>query len=210
MRSNFPSETNEPIMTIDPDLLRTWGSRSRIYRKSEFIYLEDQDPRWFFQIISGKVRMFNSNDEGREFTQGTFSDGESFGEPALLLRKPYPATAQACIDSIIQMLPIDVFFQVLYEYPEVKSNFLNAMAQRVYEKTLGIRSIINCRPETRILNFLELHKSKQGLRGPKTYIPLTRQEIANSTGLRVETVIRTLARLDKDKVVEIRDHKIFF
>lgn len=197
-------------MTIDPDLLRTWGSRSRIYKKGDFIYQEDQDPRWFFQIISGKVRMFNSNEEGREFTQGTFSDGESFGEPALLLRKPYPATAQACVDTAIHLLSIEVFFQILDEYPEVKSNFLDAMARRVYEKTLGIRSIINCKPETRILNFLEQHKSRQGMHIPKTCIPLTRQEIANSTGLRVETVIRTLARLDKDKIVEIRDHKIFY
>lgn len=197
-------------MTIDPDLLRTWGSRSRIFRKQEFIFMEDEEPRWYYQLISGRVRMFNSNDEGREFTQGTFSDGESFGEPPLLLRKPFPATAQAIVDSVILMLPIDVFFQILDEYPEIKMDFLLGMAKRVYQKTIGIRSIINCKPKTRILNFLELHKSKQGLRAPKTYIPLTRQEIANSTGLRVETVIRTLARLDKDKIVEIRDHKIFF
>jgi CRP-like cAMP-binding protein len=29
--------------------------------------------------------MFNSNDEGKEFTQGYFCNGQSFGEPPLFI-----------------------------------------------------------------------------------------------------------------------------
>lgn len=197
-------------MTINADLLRTWGSRSKIYRKNEFIFMEEDDPKWYYQIINGKVRMFNCNEEGREFTQGVFSDGESFGEPPLLVRRPYPASAQAQTDTVLLQLPADGFFQVLNEYPDVKTELLNQMAARVYEKTIGIRTIINCKPETRILNFLQKHKAKSETGEPKCHIPFTRQEIANSIGLRVETVIRTLSRMQRKKQVEIREHKLFY
>ena len=36
----------------------------------------------------------------------------------------------------------------------------------------------------------------------------TRNEIANMTGLRIETVIRTIKLLEKEKLLELRNKKI--
>jgi CRP-like cAMP-binding protein len=41
------------------------------------------------------------------------------------------------------------------------------------------------------------------------YIPFTRQQIADMTGLRVETVIRTVKKLKEDGKLEIEKHKIY-
>jgi CRP-like cAMP-binding protein len=41
------------------------------------------------------------------------------------------------------------------------------------------------------------------------YIPYTRQQIADMTGLRVETVIRTVKQLQKEGKLEIMQHKIY-
>lgn len=41
-------------------------------------------------------------------------------------------------------------------------------------------------------------------------IPFTRQQIAEFTGLRVETVIRTILRMNKEKKVKLLNHKIYF
>jgi CRP-like cAMP-binding protein len=41
------------------------------------------------------------------------------------------------------------------------------------------------------------------------YIPYTRQQIADMTGLRVETVIRTVKQLQKEGKLEIIQHKIY-
>ena len=40
-------------------------------------------------------------------------------------------------------------------------------------------------------------------------IPYTRQQIADMTGLRVETVIRTVKKLQREGKLEIRQHKIY-
>jgi len=41
-------------------------------------------------------------------------------------------------------------------------------------------------------------------------IPYTRQEIANFTGLRVETVIRYLTKMKVGKIVEINNRKLIY
>jgi len=40
-------------------------------------------------------------------------------------------------------------------------------------------------------------------------VPFTRQQLADMTGLRVETVIRTVKQLQKEGKLEIKEHKIF-
>lgn len=53
-------------------------------------------------------------------------------------------------------------------------------------------------------------KTKIGFTNTKVLIPFTRQEIANFTGLRVETVIRTIKRMEEAAIVEIKNRKIYF
>ena len=70
------------------------------------------------------------------------------------------------------------------------------------------KDIINQKPEFRILAFLNAHKKGNG--DHKELVPITRQEIANFTGLRVETVIRAFAKMKAANKIEINNHKIYF
>ncbi len=64
-------------MQIDLDLLFSWGAIAKEYKKNEVIFDEEEMANFYYQIIEGSIRMFNSNDEGKEFTQGYFSNGQS-------------------------------------------------------------------------------------------------------------------------------------
>ena len=44
----------------------------------------------------------------------------------------------------------------------------------------------------------------------KVQVPFTRQEIANMTGLRVETVIRSVKSLEEQGLLKIIDRKIIY
>ncbi|GGD34616.1 Crp/Fnr family transcriptional regulator [Flavobacterium orientale] len=198
-------------MQIDLDLLFTWGAVAKKYKKNDIIFYEDDRALFYYQILEGSVRMYNSNDEGKEFTQGVFCEGRSFGEPPLFINEVYPTTAVASQDSVIIKLSKDKLMRILEEYPSVKLAFLELMAKRIYDKTISTKQIINQKPEHRIKSFLENYKKQnQFCVDDKTYIPYTRQEIADFTGLRVETVIRTLSEMNKSNKVRIDKHKLFF
>lgn len=197
-------------MFIDTDILIAWGGISKRYKKGEYIFHEDEVPRCFYQIIDGTVKLYNTNFDGKEYTQAEFKKGNSFGEPPLFIDELYPATAVTTEESVIIRLPKERFLEILDEYPEIQKKLICTLARRIYNKSITAREIINNSPELRILAFLNEYKKKNLLENEKIEIPYTRQEIANFTGLRVETVIRTLSKMKALKTVDIVDRKLIY
>jgi CRP/FNR family transcriptional regulator len=197
-------------MQIDENILITWGAVVKKYTKNEIIFEEGSQALFYFQIKKGTVKMCNSNEDCKEFTQGVFHDGESFGEPPLFVNESYPAAAIAISDSTIFKLSKSTFFKILQEYPNIHHAFTTLFARRVLMKSKLLRDIINHTPEERIISFLYAYKVKTNSIAAKVQIPYTRQEIANFTGLRVETVIRTLKRLEEVQKVSIKFRKLYF
>lgn len=197
-------------MLIDLDLLYSWGAVAKKYKKNEIIFEEDESANFYYQILEGSVRLFNSNDEGKEFTQGIFGAGDGFGEPPLFINETYPSKAVTIQDSTILKLSKEKFFKILDEYPSIQKDFLMLLAHKIHAKARTSKEIINQKPEFRIIAFLNSFKKKSGKSSEKILIPYTRQEIANYTGLRVETVIRVFTQMNKDNKVAIINHKIYY
>lgn len=196
-------------MGIDLDCLITWGGVIKKIPKKEIIFREDSMPSYYYQIISGKVSLFNIDDHYKEFIQGVFIENESFGEPPLFINEPYPSTAITVKDSIIIKVPKQNFFDMVQKMPSLQMHFIKILATRVYLKSMASKNLITNDAETRIINFLNSFK-KTGKSHEKVLILHTRQEIANLTGLRVETVIRTLKKLQEQSIVQITDHKLYY
>lgn len=198
-------------MQIDLDLLYSWGAVAKKYKKNEIVFEEDEVAYFYYQILDGSVRMFNSNDEGKEFTQGIFCKGDGFGEPPLFINEVYPSKAITIQDSTILKLSKDKFLKILDEYPSVQKYFLILLAHKIHSKSKTSKEIINQKPEFRIIAFLNSFKKKAGNNTTdRILIPYTRQEIANHTGLRVETVIRVFTKMNDCNKVEIISHKIYY
>ncbi|MGZ6489295.1 MAG: Crp/Fnr family transcriptional regulator [Bacteroidia bacterium] len=207
------SNSSRPVtktMFIDPDILTTWGGIARKYKKGELIFREGETPRFFYQLISGQVKLFNTNADGKEFTQGEFISGHSFGEPPLFINEPYPSTAITLEDSVIIKLNKEKLEEILEEYPALQKKLIHLFAKRIFYKSIAAREIINNTPENRILAFLNTYKKKTKATGTEAEIPYTRQEIANFTGLRVETVIRALSKMKQKNIVKIVNRKLFY
>lgn len=197
-------------MQIDLDLLYSWGAVAKKYKKNDIVFNEDEIANFYFQILEGSVRLFNSNDEGKEFTQGIFHKEEGFGEPPLFINETYPSKAIAIQDSTILKLSKEKFLKILDEYPSIQKDFLILLAYKIHSKAKTSKEIINQKPEFRIIAFLNSFKKKSGHTNEKILIPYTRQEIANYTGLRVETVIRVFTKMNEINKVEIINHKIYY
>lgn len=195
-------------MHIDLDIMFSHGAIAIDFKKNEIIFSEDEMAHFYYQIVEGCVRMFNSNEEGKEYTQGNFYNGQSFGVPPLFINERYPATAVAVKNCKIIKLSKDSFLNILDIYPIIQKRFLILMAQRIHEKVNRSKEIINHKPEFRILAFLNAQKN--GNWDKKELVQFTRQEIANFTGLRVETVIRVIGKMKAANKIQINDHKIYF
>jgi len=198
------------MSSIDTNLLISWGATYKKYKKGEYIFYEGDEALFYYQVESGELRMSNMNDSGKEYIQGMFSKGESFGEPPLFLNETYPASAIANEDLVVLRISKEYFFKILRENTEIQFIFLKILAKKVYSKAITAKSVINHTPEERIMAFLCDYKRKLNEHDNPLQIPFTRQEIANYTGLRVETVIRTLSVMKSKNMIIIKDRKLFF
>jgi CRP/FNR family transcriptional regulator len=196
-------------MHITEDILITYGAVARKYEKGSYLFHEDSMPYYFYQILSGVVKLFSTSPEGRELTQGFFTDGQSFGEPPLLLGKCYPSTAQAVADSVVVKLRKEHFQSILHDYPELYQRLLYTFASRIYHKATAAQIWVRQTPEQKIVHFLKTNKASHTANAMEQ-VPYTRQQIADFTGLRVETVIRTLMKMKAKRLVKIDDHKLYY
>ena len=196
---------------ISEGLLEQHNANRKKFKKGTLIFDEGKLPMNYYQIISGDVKMCNFNDDGREFIQGIFHNGESFGEPPLFLERVYPAKAIALTDCELFVLTKEHFLEMIKNNSEVALEIIEHLAQRLHYKAVMAAEISSENPEHRLLKlidynvkFFKLKKEKDGFR-----IRLTRQQMADLTGLRVETVIRALKSLEKKNQIKIVDGKVY-
>lgn len=81
------------------------------------------------------------------------------------------------------------------------------LAERVYKKANALRLLISHTPEEKILTFF---REIKGENKEKALVDYTRQQIADFTGLRVETVIRTLIKMYEKGKVDMINHKVYY
>lgn len=196
---------------ITVDLLEKYGVVKKSFDKNDLIFEEGNLPLHYFQIISGEIKMSNYNDDGREFIQGIFYSGQSFGEPPLFINQKYPANAIAVENAEIFILPKENFMKLLEENSKVSIKIIENLAQRLYYKSVMAAEISTQEPEHRVLKLIDhgiayfnFQKDKNGY-----LINFTRQQIGDLTGLRVETVIRAIKALEKKGELKIINRKVY-
>lgn len=196
---------------VATDLLLAFGAQHKEFKKGEVLFSEGESARYYFQVADGEIKTNNFNDEGKEFIQGIFTRDDSFGEPTLLNGKTYPAGAEAITDAHVYVLPKAAFFDMLYKHPETAIALCTRLADRLYYKAIIASEIAAHEPEHRLLKLIDFLKTEVGKcqGGEKYEVRLTRQQLADLTGLRVETVIRTVKELEKKGQLLIQNRKIF-
>jgi len=196
---------------IAPELLEKYGAVKKSFNKNEIIFVEGNLPANYYQIISGEVKMSNYNDDGREFIQGIFYKEQSFGEPPLFLNQNYPANAIAVDDSEVLLLSKNNFLKLLEDNPAISLKIIENLAQRLYYKSVMAAEMSTQEPEHRVLKLIDhgiaYFNFKKDTNG--YLINFTRQQIGDLTGLRVETVIRTIKALEKKGLLKIINRKVY-
>ncbi len=198
-------------MKINEELLYSFGAETKIYKEKEIIFNEGETPSYYFQIEEGGIKLNNYNEDGKEFVHNILGKNQSFGDSLLFIQKNYPLNAVALKDSKIIRMPKEKFHRLLREHPDLSVEMNACLSHRLYYSVIMMQNIASKNPATRIIGLLNYLKSFQDCSDPFSFsIPFTRQQIGDLTGLRVETVIRTLKKMESEKILKIKDRKIMY
>lgn len=181
------------------------GYSVKEFPKDTIIYEPDMQPRFVYFIKSGEIRMVTVNNDGKEFIQGVFKAGQYFGEPALLINKPYLAYTIASKNSEIILVNRVDFFNLLKDDSEFSMDLIKVLSKRLFYKSMMLEELANEKAEHRletIISFLFADISTG------ESLKVTRQDLADMTGLRVETVIRVVKQLASKDLFVLKSGKI--
>ncbi|ALR30013.1 hypothetical protein ATE47_05515 [Chryseobacterium sp. IHB B 17019] len=198
-------------MAIQEDLLITYGADIIKLKKSELLFEEHHSPEYYFQIKTGKIKLTNFQAENKEFIQSIHEDGESVGEIFLFSKSKYPVNAVSMEDCTIYRLENDKLLQLLESNFEIQLKLLHYIAKRTYYTYIFLNSLTSEDATHQLLTLLNHLKDSQNSTEAYSYkIPYTRKELAFLTGLRIETVIRILKKLEGENLIRIVKGRVFY
>ena len=175
---------------------------TRTYPKNTGIINEGDQANAMFICTSGKVKVYVSDENGKEFVLNSMGPGEYFGELSLLDDETRSASVITTDKSTFSILYKDDFSKVVLNHPDIALVLLRNLASRIRKLTENVKTLALQDVYGRIRKtLLDLSTEKDG----DTVIEekLTQQDIANRIGSSREMVARILKDLATGGYIEI-------
>lgn len=173
------------------------------YEPEDTIFSQGERSERVWIVRQGQVKIVHHDEDGREIILELIPPGEVFGGGTIFLPKQ-PATARAMIPVEVVSFSTEIYEEFLIKFPKLMLRLIRMLGQRLY----GMKEsniMTGERVERRLANILLKLVRRAGTRrddGLLITIPLSRQDLADMCGTTLETAIRTMSRLSKDKVVK--------
>jgi CheY-like chemotaxis protein len=175
---------------------------TRKFRKKDFLYQEGDHPRRLYFVASGQVKVFRTNEAGKEYITQLYKAGDFIGYNALLRDEPYKDAAMVMEDAEINFIPKEDFLALLYNNRNFSARFIKMLANNTNEQEEQLLSLAYNSIRKRVAEALvKLHKHNQEER--KTEINILRDDLAGMVGTAKESVIRTLTDFKNEGLISI-------
>ena len=174
----------------------------RRYPKNKVLIAEGSTGDALFVLLTGSVKVYSMNEDGREITYSIISSGDYFGEMSLDggIRSASVMTLEPCTCAVLGSADVRA---CLTQHPDLAFNLVEQIIRRARTATETARSMALLTVYGRVAALL------QGLKGPAaegaslTLRPITHQDIANRTGSSREMVSRLLKDMEKGGYIEL-------
>ena len=184
----------------------------RNYKKGTVIFSEGQKPQGIYCLREGKVKVFKISFDGREQITRILFPGELLGLKALLSGNSYSVSSATLDDSVLCFISKTDFFQLMLKYPEFTRAIIISLSQLLEQAEFRMISLAHKPVRERLaetLLFLNKTFHNTAPSYPRSYLNITRQDMANIIGTAPETVIRLLSEFKESKLIETKGRKVF-
>ena len=166
----------------------------RTYPKNTIILSEGDEASSLYVILSGGIKVFLSNDDGKEIVLNTQSAGEHFGELALLDDSPRSASVMTTEQSKMGIISKTDFKHVLAHQPNIALHLIIHLTKRIRLLSENIKTLALLDVYGRVAKTLiDLASDKDG------HLVIenrpTQQELANRIGASREMVAKIMKDL---------------
>ncbi len=192
-----------------PDLESTLSERkTRKFQKKDIIYREGDFASYAYYILSGKVKTYKINVDGKEFIHDILNAGNYLGEKALIQDTDRTEFAMSMEDTELALIPRQDFQELIFQNREVSSRFIKMLSSNLSERERELMDMayntVRKRTADALMKLYDKYKSDDEL----TSFKIVRSDLAAMVGTASESVIRVLSEFKQDGLIEIDSSQI--
>ncbi len=177
------------------------------YNKKRILFEEGKNPRNLFYIKSGFVKIYKTNEFGKEFILNVKTPGEIIGFTSLIKNEPYNFSAATLSSSEIYEVGKEDFLKLFFSNNHTALHIIKLMSQNIVLKENQLLSLAYDSVRKRVANaLLFLHKKLRAQDSDS--ISILREDLAHIVGTAKESVIRMLTEFKEDGYIDIQEGKI--
>ncbi len=184
------------------------GLEQKKIRKGRLLYREGSFPKGIYILRTGRLKVYQSNRDGREQILHIYTRDEIMGYRPVLCNETHPVSASALEDCTYWFIPKEYFLNVVNQSPEILRLLLTSLSHEfsvwVNKITVFTQQPVRHRVA---LALLVLNKHYQEKDHPAE-INLSRDDFASYVGTVKETLVRVLQEFKKSGIVETKGRKI--
>jgi CRP/FNR family cyclic AMP-dependent transcriptional regulator len=179
------------------------------FKKKHVLYAEGQRPRALYYVIKGKIKIYKTNQDGKELITNIVTDSEFWGYTHILEDINYKENAEVLEDSSLMLIPAADFLELVTRDARVAQQFIRLISRNVLEKEEDLLNLAYGSLRKRVAYGLIQQLTTFKIPGEEhTTLNLSRKEMAQFIGIATESLIRTMADFKEEKLIDIRDGKI--
>ena len=190
---------------LESSAQKVWNRiRSSVeFSADQLIYSEGEKPAGIYVICKGRAKVFSTDARGQQLITWIRHPGEIFGHIAFFSQSDYNCSGRSMGHTILSFINAKTLNEFLNDFPKTYSLLLRTLSNEL--KTVQMKLKHTAYMPARSKVAAALIKSIS-YRSKDTTAPaihgLKRTEIAEITGLALETVVRALAELEKKQVIK--------
>ncbi|MGQ5523914.1 Crp/Fnr family transcriptional regulator [Chitinimonas sp. PSY-7] len=170
------------------------SAASRTYAKGTIIINEGEAGSSMFLLVQGRMKVYVSDVNGKEYILAVLGPGEYVGELALLDDEPRTASVETEDQCTFLVIQKEDFLALLHNHPHIQFKVLVNLVHRTRQLTEAVKNLALRDVYTRVrILFEDLAIERDG----QVMIdePLTQQAIADRVGSSREMVARIMKEL---------------
>lgn len=170
--------------------------------KGEILFLEGDPAFGFFILLNGRVRIYKSSSDGKQYTLHSIAPGQMFAEVAIFRGDSFPANCVATEDATVAFLPKESFRQLLAQSPQISLKMIAALASFIREYNQKVEDLSLKEVPARLASYLLQMAAKE--KADRFSLPVSKTELATSLGTISETLSRNFRKLSDAGLIDLQ------
>lgn len=182
----------------------------KTYKKNQVIYSENEQPKYLWCLLKGKVKMYKAGVGDRVQILRLYSPVQYFGYRAYFANELYVSAVAAVEESIIGYIPMEIVEKLIRGNMNLAMFFIHELSRNLGGSDTKIVNLTQKHIRGRLADALLQLEENYGLEDDDATlrIYMSREDLASLSNMTTANAIRTLAAFVTEKLILVDGRKI--